>query len=685
MMRIHKLMLAGIMVLAAFVVAATPAGAAVGYRNLCPALNTALCVPAGGEYAGLAVDNSTEASAGDVWVLKDGNTLLKFDASGNQLAEFGEGVVNSAYNVAVDPTSGDVYVSEGESEHRVSKFNSSGILQFRITGEGASGSFRPNALTVDSSGNLYVVSRGENEAIDEFSSSGNFIRQLAVDHGSGGSYGQIAVDPQNNLYVSFPDEGETHRGQVREYTSAGAPANCPNGSNILFEEERGLSGLYILPIAIDPTDGHIIVGVTDPVERYAVAEYSAPCTASHTKIGANEFGPVGPGGIGVNASTHAVYADLFQGSVSENVVRVYGQVTLPDVTTGGSPADITRGSAAVDGTVNPDGTEVTTCEFEYGTSSGYGHSTPCVQALPLGGNSAVAVSADLEYVLPPASLVHYRLKAGNASGVNFGEDHTFYTEALPPPVVGGVPASSVGQFAAVLNGSLRTGEALVNYRFEYGTTTDYGSVAPIPDGVTPITNETVPVSQPVGGLQADTTYHYRLVASSPGATEVEGPDETFTTLPITAPTVATGGASGVGVGVATLSGTIDPHGWDTTYLFQYGPSTSYGSSWPSVQVDMGALEGAQPVVVEVPNLLPSTTYHYRLVATNGGGTTYGPDMTFTTGAYPAQTIQEPLALRTLLVPTGKVAKPAGKKTVKKKGKKRRRGKRRARHKKAGKK
>ena len=51
---------------------------------------------------------------------------------------------------------------------------------------------------------------------------------------------------------------------------------------------------------------------------------------------------------------------------------------------------------------------------------------------------------------------------------------------------------------------------------------------------------------------------------------------------------------------------------------------------------MGALEGPQPVVVNVPNLLPGTTYHYRLVATNGGGTTYGPDMTFTTGEYPAQ-------------------------------------------------
>ncbi len=89
-------------------------------------------------------------------------------------------------------------------------------------------------------------------------------------------------------------------------------------------------------------------------------------------------------------------------------------------------------------------------------------------------------------------------------------------------------------------------------------------------------------------------------------------------------------STNVGIGSVTLNGTIDPRAWDTSYLFEYGTSTAYGLSWPSIPVAMGALEGSQPVVVNVPNLLPSTTYHYRLVATNGGGTTYGEDQTFTT-------------------------------------------------------
>jgi hypothetical protein len=100
-----------------------------------------------------------------------------------------------------------------------------------------------------------------------------------------------------------------------------------------------------------------------------------------------------------------------------------------------------------------------------------------------------------------------------------------------------------------------------------------------------------------------------------------------------------------------------------------------------VLVDMGALEGPQPVVVSIPNLQPNTTYHYRLVASNGGGTTYGQDMTFTTGEYPAPAIQEPPTLGTLLVPSlGETAKTPAKKTKKAKKKTRKlpQGKRRPR-------
>jgi hypothetical protein len=77
----------------------------------------------------------------------------------------------------------------------------------------------------------------------------------------------------------------------------------------------------------------------------------------------------------------------------------------------------------------------------------------------------------------------------------------------------------------------------------------------------------------------------------------------------------------------TLKATVLPHG-AATYLFEYGTSETYGFVTPQGPVDS---EGsAMPVSAAVSGLAPSTTYHFRIVATNSGGVTYGPDRTFTT-------------------------------------------------------
>src|ERR1700723_1659522 len=55
---------------------------------------------------------------------------------------------------------------------------------------------------------------------------------------------------------------------------------------------------------------------------------------------------------------------------------------------------------------------------------------------------------------------------------------------------------------------------------------------------------------------------------------------------------------------------------------------------------MGAISGPQPIIVELQNLQPGTVYHYRLLATNGGGNTYGSDMTLTTAEYPVSVIAQ---------------------------------------------
>jgi hypothetical protein len=207
-----------------------------------------------------------------------------------------------------------------------------------------------------------------------------------------------------------------------------------------------------------------------------------------------------------------------------------------------------------------------------------------------------------------------------------------------PAGVEDLPASNVTQFSATLDATIDPGLIPASYHFVYGTSDTYGSVAPIPDLYAAPGYAENKVSQLITGLRPGTTYHYALVAADVAGI-VTGADVKFTTLPVPAPAASTGGAVEVSRSTAALTGAIDPMGWDTTYRFEYGTSPAYGSSWPTVDVDMGALTGNQPVLIALENLQPGTTYHYRLVATDPGGASYGADQTFTTGEYPVSAIQ----------------------------------------------
>jgi hypothetical protein len=101
------------------------------------------------------------------------------------------------------------------------------------------------------------------------------------------------------------------------------------------------------------------------------------------------------------------------------------------------------------------------------------------------------------------------------------------------------------------------------------------------------------------------------------------------------PTVSTTAATGVGTESATLTGEYGPNGGETHCEFEYGTETSYGQ-----RTSCGTSSGFKevPAQVTLTGLLPGRTYHYRIVASNEGGTSYGGDETFKTVAVvsPAQ-------------------------------------------------
>ena len=79
-----------------------------------------------------------------------------------------------------------------------------------------------------------------------------------------------------------------------------------------------------------------------------------------------------------------------------------------------------------------------------------------------------------------------------------------------------------------------------------------------------------------------------------------------------------------------LAGGVYPNGADTSYWWEYGPTTDYGQLTPAT--DIGSSTAPVAVSDSLIGLSPATTYHYRLVAQNQYGTEYGYDFTLTTPA-----------------------------------------------------
>jgi len=100
---------------------------------------------------------------------------------------------------------------------------------------------------------------------------------------------------------------------------------------------------------------------------------------------------------------------------------------------------------------------------------------------------------------------------------------------------------------------------------------------------------------------------------------------------VVAPAATTGPAGAVTEQSAALSGSVNANGAPTSYHFEYGPTSAYGSTTPLADAGSG---GAVAATASLGGLSPAATFHFRIVATNAGGVTQGADQTFTTASPP---------------------------------------------------
>jgi phosphodiesterase/alkaline phosphatase D-like protein len=542
-----------------------------------------------GVLPGLAVDAND-----DVFLVPGSDGVSKYDPStGAELAEFASNVSG----LAVDLSTNDVYVGQGAT-----------IVQYGPLGE-------PYGVPVHRSGQLVAAGAGiavnsTHHRVYLADSAGNDVAILGL-----GATGETPeTKPASAIkHTTATLEGVLNphsKATVKYYFEYKAGPSCTGGTRTAEAEATEAQAKAVSA----PLTG------LSPGTEYTV------CLVAED----NKFGPAY--GSPVTFTTGAASAVFSPTVTSESVSSI-------------TPFDATLEAKVL--TEN----QATSWSFEYATAATgetlEGTITP-VGSGTLTGNleEQTAGPVDIGGGLTPSTTYYYRAVATNASGTTDGKVESFMTSAAQPPAIESESSPGVGSTFAVVEAQIDPDYQETTCELEYATKeSEIGKPAAT----------TVACPEPLGSggaartasvllipLQPRTTYYYRVIAQNVAAEKTEGPIHSFTT--IGAPIASTGEAQDMTRTSATLTGTVNPGGTETTYHFAYieqkqyeealadGAANPYaaGVSTPE-SASVGADYTDHPVSGEIQNLQAGTTYDYALVATNTIQTLTGPSIQTSTG------------------------------------------------------
>jgi len=235
---------------------------------------------------------------------------------------------------------------------------------------------------------------------------------------------------------------------------------------------------------------------------------------------------------------------------------------------------------------------------------------------------------------------------GNLYGTTFGPGGIIYRIILP-----GEPMIGLTRASQRVNGGMHF-ETLINPRgartqvsVEFGTDGEnFPFMTTLSVNLTGFQHQLV--GSEITWLPPGESYYYRIRASNSSGTSVSRVS-TFST--IAEPSALIGPASEILPSSVRLNGTVNPRNYDATVSFEWGTD---GNSFPNaVPASPSVVTGNTPVPVSAPiaGLTRGTTYYYRVVATNAGGTAVSGTQSFRTLAEPTASIGGSFALSTTSV------------------------------------
>jgi hypothetical protein len=237
-----------------------------------------------------------------------------------------------------------------------------------------------------------------------------------------------------------------------------------------------------------------------------------------------------------------------------------------------------------------------------------------------------------EYLSNYSDYLDSRIGSLLATADLYGKNSAIYQEVdkawdavgvIDEPIIKSLEVYDITATTVKIKGSLLPRGDTVRYHFEYGTTPALGSSSM----VYPYTSS---VNGMVTGLQSETKYHLRLVATNENGSSYSTTTE-FTTISLT-PLVKIKQTVDVTETTATFYGAVNPNSLSTSFYFKYGPTPALGLV-TSTYLLSDTTEFLN-VSASVTDLQPRQTYYYKLVATNGFASSETDAVNFFTAVKP---------------------------------------------------
>jgi hypothetical protein len=592
-----------------------------------------------------------------VYVSTGAGSVLKYSLDGTLAYALNTGVsgtsINPGAGVAVDPGTGTVYVTATDTTtggQVIDSFDGGTgafVSSFAGLDSPEASLYCPTGLAADSGG-LYVVDACTGR-LDRYTSAGVFDR--IVDDLSRGAALSVTVDSVSGevfvgeagnagVVVAQFTAGGVARGQSFGPPSignlTGVAVNHVTGTvytadnaNTVVQRFRSFTGPTVATAAASSVDAvsASLNGTIDPGGVASTYHFEYGTDINYGSQTAESDPLSGTGAVTATAPLsgllpNTTYHFRIVGTNAAGAITGDDQTATTDAappTLDGSPAYasvITTTGATLNGTLNPNSSP-TSYHFEYGTDTSYGASTTSTNVgAGAGHQSVTAVLTGLA----AETTYHFRLVADNGTGgVQHGADITFSTAPGPP-----VSATDVSVFGATLHGVINPHGVAATYRFEYGTTTDYGRTTAETDGGS--ASAELAVSQATGRLTPATTYHVRVVATINGQTTASD-DATFTTGAM--PIAVAADPIGVTTTQATIGGTVNTYGKDGSYRFLVDAiNGAYTTTTAAQPVPAG--DGVHSVSAALSGLPAGEGFRVVLSVTSNGGTTASDQVVFST-------------------------------------------------------